>query len=321
MVDMALELERGERNSRQYWDVPKGRKASIASGSGGGSQKKLRTEFQVLRGQKVDQGKGSRPWDGKIVCFKCGWEGHKNQCTTRGVTCYRYGMIDHRKHDCPQGGRASEQSRAPGLPPPTLTLALPSTIPSGGRGRGHQEADEHPNFIGGTFLISNCWAKVLFDSGTTTLFISVSLASLKDNLNVLDFKDFDVILGVDWLTKHHALLDFWERKVTLNVPEGGEIRLHGLKGVPCPHFMDNPSYQNCRVTSLITLAPRGDVATLTHVVEEYMDVFLDKLPGLPPKREIDFTIELHPNVKPILIPPYRMAPVELKELMTQLEEL
>ncbi|XP_038685746.1 uncharacterized protein LOC119985529 [Tripterygium wilfordii] len=55
--------------------------------------------------------------------------------------------------------------------------------------------------------------------------------------------------------------------------------------------------------------------------EEYMDVFLDELPRLPPKREIDFTIELHPNVKPILIPSYRIAPAELKELMTQLEEL
>ncbi|XP_038715044.1 uncharacterized protein LOC120008739 [Tripterygium wilfordii] len=52
-----------------------------------------------------------------------------------------------------------------------------------------------------------------------------------------------------------------------------------------------------------------------------MNVFPNELSGLQPKREIEFTIELHPNVKPISIPPYRMAPAELKELMTQLEEL
>ncbi|XP_038722032.1 uncharacterized protein LOC120014185 [Tripterygium wilfordii] len=193
-VDMALELEQGERNSRQYWDVQKGHKASTISDSGGGSQKKPRTEFQGLRGQKVEQGKGSRPRDGKIVCYKCGREGHKkNQCTVIGVKCYGCGTVGHRKHECPRGGRASEQSQAPGLPSPAPTPTLTFTVPSGGRGRGgakqqttltqgrafalgHHEASEHPNFIGGTFLISNCWAKVLFDSGATTSFISTSLA-------------------------------------------------------------------------------------------------------------------------------------------------
>ncbi|XP_038715043.1 uncharacterized protein LOC120008738 [Tripterygium wilfordii] len=108
-VDMALELERGEHNSHQYWDVQKGLEALTISGSGGGSQKKLRTEFQGLRGQKVDQGKGLGPRDGKIVCFKCDREGHKkNQCTIMGVKCFGCGMIGHRKHECPQSGRALE---------------------------------------------------------------------------------------------------------------------------------------------------------------------------------------------------------------------
>ncbi|XP_038687512.1 uncharacterized protein LOC119986892 [Tripterygium wilfordii] len=112
-VDMALELERGERSSRQYWDVQKGHKASTISGSRGGSLKKPKTEFQGLRGQKIDQGKCSGPRDGKIVCFKCGWEGHKkNQCTIMGVKCYGCGMVGHRKHEYPRGGRAPEQSQA-----------------------------------------------------------------------------------------------------------------------------------------------------------------------------------------------------------------
>ncbi|CAL2238354.1 unnamed protein product [Prunus armeniaca] len=57
------------------------------------------------------------------------------------------------------------------------------------------------------------------------------------------------------------------------------------------------------------------------VVCEFSDVFPDDLPGLPPKRETEFTIELLPGTNPIHQAPYRMAPAELRELNTQLQEL
>ena len=47
---------------------------------------------------------------------------------------------------------------------------------------------------------------------------------------------------------------------------------------------------------------------------EFPDVFPDELPGLPPHREIEFCIDVVSDTAPISIPPYRMAPVELKEL-------
>ena len=50
---------------------------------------------------------------------------------------------------------------------------------------------------------------------------------------------------------------------------------------------------------------------LPPVVCEYVDVFLDELPGLPPHRVVDFGIELHPGTSPISMTPHRMAPVEL----------
>ena len=49
--------------------------------------------------------------------------------------------------------------------------------------------------------------------------------------------------------------------------------------------------------------------------------FPDDIAGLPPEREVEFTIDLIPGTKPISIPPYRMAPAELRELKAQLEEL
>ena len=49
--------------------------------------------------------------------------------------------------------------------------------------------------------------------------------------------------------------------------------------------------------------------------------FPDDIAGFHPEREMEFTIDLIPGTEPISIPPYRMAPVELRELKAQLEEL
>ena len=50
------------------------------------------------------------------------------------------------------------------------------------------------------------------------------------------------------------------------------------------------------------------------IAKEFPDVFLDNISGLPPDREVEFTIYLIPGTEPISIPPYRMAPAELREI-------
>ena len=57
------------------------------------------------------------------------------------------------------------------------------------------------------------------------------------------------------------------------------------------------------------------------IVNEFLEVFPNELPGIPPKREIDFGINLLPNTNPISIPPYWMDLAELKELKAQLKDL
>ena len=57
------------------------------------------------------------------------------------------------------------------------------------------------------------------------------------------------------------------------------------------------------------------------MVEEFLDVFPEELPGLPPDRKIEFCIDLIPRAQPVSIPPYQMAPTELTELRKQLDEL
>ncbi|XP_070042706.1 uncharacterized protein [Nicotiana tomentosiformis] len=58
-----------------------------------------------------------------------------------------------------------------------------------------------------------------------------------------------------------------------------------------------------------------------HVVNEFSDVFPNELPGLPLELEIEFAIDIFSDTQPISIPPYRMAPVELRELKEQLRDL
>ena len=57
------------------------------------------------------------------------------------------------------------------------------------------------------------------------------------------------------------------------------------------------------------------------VVQDFLDVFTEELPSLPPNRDIDFIIDLAPGTAPVSKTPYKMNPIELKELKIQLQEL
>ncbi|XP_073152864.1 uncharacterized protein [Henckelia pumila] len=106
---------------------------------------------------------------------------------------------------------------------------------------------------------------------------------------VLGMSDFDCIIGVDALTKYRATL----------LQTGAEGFL---------------------VYALDVLKASLVLADIPPVCE-FADIFPDEIPGLPPMREIDFSIELVPVTLPISKAPYRMAPLELKELKYQLKDL
>ena len=57
------------------------------------------------------------------------------------------------------------------------------------------------------------------------------------------------------------------------------------------------------------------------IVREFLDVIRAGLLSIPPDRDIDFCIDLEPGTRPISIPPYRMAPAELRELKVLLGQL
>jgi hypothetical protein len=81
--------------------------------------------------------------------------------------------------------------------------------------------------------------------------------------------------------------------------------------------------KGCKLYAILVLNEKGVEEGLEHlpVVKEFVDVFPEELPGMPPERELEFTIDLKPGTEPIARTPYRMSTPELQELKMQLKEL
>jgi hypothetical protein len=122
---------------------------------------------------------------------------------------------------------------------------------------------------------------------------------------VLKSKGIDVILGMDWLTRHNGVISCATKKVSLVNQE--EIKVK---------YQTRGSKVNPMIFNL-------DAKTIEEVpvVQQYPNVFPEELPGMPPDRDIEFIIDLIPEKAPIAKRPYRMAPTELAELKEQLKEL
>ncbi|XP_070015916.1 uncharacterized protein [Nicotiana sylvestris] len=145
------------------------------------------------------------------------------------------------------------------------------------------------------------------------------------NLLLLSMVDFDIILGMDWLSPHYAILDFYAKTVML-----------AKLGLPRLEWRGTLDYTPSRVISFLKaqrMVEKGcdmylvyvrdvSIDNLTvesvSVVRYYPDEFLDDLPGMAPDGDIDFGIDLLSGTQPISIPPNHIAPPELKE---QLHEL
>jgi hypothetical protein len=123
---------------------------------------------------------------------------------------------------------------------------------------------------------------------------------------VLESKDLDVILGMDWLGIHDATIQCAKWTVLLTGPNGEKIEL----------VADPPSDAGGSVQQL-----DGKALEEIRVVSEYPDVFPEVLPGMPPDRDVEFVIDLLPGTAPISKRPYRMSSTQLIELKKQIKEL
>ena len=145
---------------------------------------------------------------------------------------------------------------------------------------------------------------------------------------MLGIHDFDIVLGMDWLSKHRATLDCYKKEVRLVRPEEPGVIFRGIRREIAPSLINAMTgskmlRKGCQGYLALVVDRRQEGTRLEDIprVKEFPDVFPDDILGLPPDREVEFTIDLIPGTEPISIPPYRMSPAELRELKAQLEEL
>ncbi|GJU47282.1 putative reverse transcriptase domain-containing protein [Tanacetum coccineum] len=249
-----------------------------------------------------------------------------NGAAPKGNGCFECGAPGHFKRDCPKlknknGGNGNAQG---------WVYAVGNA-----EKRGNASGNPDDNVVTGTFLLNNHYAFILLDTSVDRSFISTAFSSLINiaptplencydvelaneklvgidtiirgcTLNFLDHPfnidlmpvelgSFDVIIGMDWLRRCHAVIVCDEKLVQVFLVQISakkeEDKSEGkqIKDVP--------------------------------IVRDFPEVFLEDLPGLPPARPVEFQIDLIPGVAPVARAPYRLAPSEMKELSEQLQEL
>jgi len=296
-------------------------------------------------------------------CFKCRKDFHGGyNCDGTQQVCFNCKKPGHYSRQCPDPKRpatlaaATTSSAGEGVKPREGVVYVLT----------REEADANPDVLTGTFLISGVSTSTLFDTGASLSVVSESFAKrtnlvpspfettsltlasgevvtcstiyrdvpitimetlLPANLIKFHVAEFDVILGMDWLSTYDAQFLCRDRKIILKSPSGLRISYSPI--------LDRPNIKIVSAMKMASLSRKGhevyicSVSDLSdapkleniQVVNEYPDVFPEDLPGIPPERDVEFSIDLVPGTGPISKAPYRMAPSELAELKKQLAEM
>ncbi|GJW60013.1 putative reverse transcriptase domain-containing protein [Tanacetum coccineum] len=284
----------------------------------------------------------------------------------RVPACFECGRQGHYRNECP---KLKDQTHGNKAGKKTNEAKGKAYVLGGG------EANLDSNVITGTFLINNHYASMLFDSGTDRSFVSSTFSALLDvtpstldvsyavelangrvtetntilrgctlgllghpfniDLMPVELGSFDVIIGMDWLANHHAVIVCDEKIV--RIPYGDEVLIvqgdrsgkekkSKLSIISCTKTQKYIK-KGCQIVlAQVTKKETEDKSEEKRledvpIVRDFPEVFPEDLPGLPPTRQVEFQIDLVPGAAPVARAPYRLAPSELQELSTQLQEL
>ncbi|GJR70506.1 putative reverse transcriptase domain-containing protein [Tanacetum coccineum] len=151
----------------------------------------------------------------------------------------------------------------------------------------------------------------------------------------VELGSFDVIIGMDWLRRYHAVIvcdeklvqvPYMNKTLTFYGDESSNGRESRLTVISCSKAQAYMA-KGCQVfLAQISAKKKEDKSERKQIedvpiVQDFPEVFPEDLPGLPPARPVEFQIDLIPGAAPVARAPYRLAPSEMKELSEQLQEL
>ncbi|GJV56579.1 putative reverse transcriptase domain-containing protein [Tanacetum coccineum] len=275
-------------------------------------------------------------------CQRCQRTGHKEKdCRVRlqgavvtllqDVTYYGCGEKGHYKNKCQKGkNQHNEGARARAYVMET------------------ENPQQNPNVVTGTFLLNDHYASILFYSGAEKSFVSTAFTPFIDiapaaldtsyKVELADGKvvstnivlrgctlalfnhvfkidllltrlgSFNVIVGMDWLSYHRAVIVCFKKIVGNPLPNREILEIQGGRPEKDPKLLSWIKADDKKPEDI-------------RIVRDFPEVFLDNLSGLPPVREIEFRIDLIPSALPVVKSPYRLTPSEMSELSNQLKEL
>ena len=148
--------------------------------------------------------------------------------------------------------------------------------------------------------------------------------------NVLPLGSYDMLIGMDWLEQHRVVLNCFDKNFTRINNDRETINVKGiLRKITIRQIF------SLQVNRVVQKGCKAFVVTIINeentnnedkiklkdilILREYSNVFSEEIMGLPPKRELDFTIELVPGTVPSSKSPYWMNILELNELKSQLK--
>ncbi|XP_028779100.1 uncharacterized protein LOC114735570 [Neltuma alba] len=277
------------------------------------------------------------------TCSKCG-KHHQGKCWT----CFTCGKVGHISCHCTKNKQSAPETRST-IPCRVFALTQEEADASPNLIRGIislQGHNIHALFDSGathSFIAFEC-AKRLnlhvydlpFDMNVSTpagssvktsnaclnLVLEFESHKTKIDLICLPLKGLDVIVGMDWLIANSATLDCKAKTVSLPVYC---MPIEVPSGPPLLSVVQVDSYikQGCQAFMVFfsVQAEIEEEIDEIEIVNEFPEVFPKEVSGLPPEREVEFSIDLPLGTEPISKAPYRMAPAELAELKKQLEEL
>ena len=140
--------------------------------------------------------------------------------------------------------------------------------------------------------------KVIIDQICQDCELKILGILLTMDLRVMDMSEFDVILRMDWLTVHQVVIDCDRKRVIAYTPDDVCVMFQGDKHDALPQAVYDSRWHEQFMGWLASLTledkARQELGQ-PRAVCKYEDAFLDELPGLPPHRDVDFTIKLYPT--------------------------